>query len=237
MALELVAHAHDGQALDVAVARPATADATAPAVLVFHAWRGRSEHEEERARRLAELGYVAAAVDLYGVGRRAHDATSARNLMMELVDDPPKLRGRIQASFELVRDLDGFDRDRLGAIGFCFGGLCSILAARMGLELRGVVSFHGLLKVGEPLETRPVAKINVQHGQDDPMVPPEDLLAFASEMKRVDADWTLHAYPGVVHAFTNPEAKGDSSVLQYDADADARSWLEMRRFFEDVFTT
>lgn len=237
MALELVPHAHDGQPLDVAVARPSAADAPSPVILVFHAWKGRAEHEEERARRLAELGYVAVAVDLYGVGRRGHDADSCRTLMMELIDDPPKLRGRIQACFELARDLEGVDASRMGAIGFCFGGLCAILSARMGLDLRGVVSFHGLLKVGEPLETRPVAKINVQHGQDDPMVPPADLLAFAEEMKRVDADWTLHAYPGVVHAFTNPEAAGDSSVLKYDADADARSWMEMRRFFADLFST
>ncbi len=237
MALELVPHEHDGQALDVAIARPASADAAPPAVLVFHAWKGRAEHEEARARRIADLGYVAAAVDLYGVGRRGHDADSCRALMMELVGDPPKLRGRIQASFDLVRGLDGVDPDRLGAIGFCFGGLCSLLAARMGLALRGVVSFHGLLKIGEPLETRPVARINVQHGQDDPMVPTEDLAAFAAEMKRIDADWTLHAYPGVVHAFTNPEAPSDSDVLRYDAGADTRSWLEMQRFFADVFTS
>ena len=104
----------------------------------------------------------------------------------------------------------------------------------MGLELRGVVSFHGLLKVGEPLETKPKARILVLHGQDDPMAPPEEVGAFAAEMKRIDADWQLHSYPGVLHAFTNPKANDSDFGTVYDAEADRRSWIAMKRFFEDV---
>ncbi len=234
MRSQLIAHTLGGEDFDIELLRP-EGEGEHPCVLVFHAWKGRGEHEQQRARRLAELGFVAAGVDLYGVGKRGHDTDSARELMMGLLSDPPKLRARIQASFETVRALESVDASRMGAIGFCFGGLCVQIAARMGLDLRGVVSFHGLLKVGQPLETRPKAKLMIQHGQDDPMVPPEDLSAFAAEMKRIDADWVLHAYPGVQHAFTNPAAADTAGGLIYDADADARSWLEMRRFFEDCF--
>jgi dienelactone hydrolase len=133
-----------------------------------------------------------------------------------------------------VRTLDGVDPDRMGAIGFCFGGLCAILMARMGLVLRGVVSFHGLLKIGEHLDAKVRARILVLHGQDDPMVPPSDVGAFAEDMKRANADWQLHAYPGVMHAFTNPKANDAGFGTVYDEDADRRSWFEMTRFFEDV---
>lgn len=224
----------DGE-FDLVVARPDGAGPH-PAVLVCHAWGGRDDFAEERVRRLTELGYSGAAIDLYGVGRRGTDKDSSRALMMELVDDPPLLRRRLRAAYDQVRGLDGIDADRMGAIGFCFGGLCAILLARMGLPLRGVVSFHGLLKLGESLGEPVRARILLEHGQDDPMVPPADIAAFAEEMKRCDAEWTLHAYPGVLHAFTNPKANDPDFGTVYDADADRRSWIQMTRFFADVLT-
>jgi len=123
----------------------------------------------------------------------------------------------------------------MGAIGFCFGGLCAIELARMGAALRGVVSFHGLLKPAEGLDNDIRAKILVLHGQNDPMVPPADVGAFAEEMLRADADWELHSYAGVVHAFTNPAANDESLGTAYDGDADSRSWIAMTRFFADRF--
>ncbi len=105
----------------------------------------------------------------------------------------------------------------------------------MGLPLRGVVSFHGLLRTDATLAEPVHARILVLHGQDDPMVPPADVGAFAEAMKRSNADWELHAYPGVGHAFTNPNARDPANGMAYDADADRRSWREMVRFFEDVF--
>lgn len=233
MQSELVPYTEGGDAFDAFVVRPAQAGPR-PAVLVCHAFGGRDDFAEGRATRLAELGYVGAAIDLYGVGRRGKDRASSQALMMELVSDPARLRRRLAAAFEAVRACAGVDPDRMGAIGFCFGGTCAILAARMGLPLRGVVSFHGLLKIGEKLDAEVRAKILVLHGQDDPMAPPADVGAFAEEMKRVNADWQLHAYPGVVHAFTNPRANDAAFGTVYDEDADRRSWIEMQRFFEDV---
>jgi len=225
---------HDGAPYDVHYVLP-EGDGPHPAVLVCHAWRGRSPFEEERAKQLAELGYVGAAVDLYGVGRRGHDKESCQALMGELVGHPEVLRSRLRRALDEVAALPGVDAGRIAVIGFCFGGLCALLAARMGLPLRGVVSFHGLLKVGGDLLPGPIEpRILVLHGQDDPMVPAEDLAAFAAEMKRVDADWELHAYPGVMHAFTNPEAADPAFGTVYDAEADRRSRRAMERFLGDV---
>lgn len=233
----VLAYGEGDDAFDAFVVRPAGAERHAerhPAVLVCHAWGGRDAFAEDRARKLAELGYVGAAIDLYGIGKRGTDTASCQALMGELLSDPVRLRRRIAAAYEAVRGLPFVDATRMGAIGFCMGGMCAILSARMGLELRGVVSFHGLLKVGEPVAEKVHAKILVQHGQDDPMVPSEDVGAFAAAMRRVDAEWQLHAYPGVVHAFTNPAATSRESGMAYDAYADRQSWLEMTRFFEDL---
>lgn len=234
MTQELVPYSEGDQAFDAFIARPAGAGPR-PTVLICHAWAGRDPFAEAKARALAELGYIGAAIDVYGVGKRGSDPASNEALMMPLVSDPPLLRRRLVAAFEAVRQVPGVDTDKMGAIGFCFGGLCSLLLARLGLPLRGVVSFHGLLKLGPPLETRPKGRILVLHGQDNPMVPPADVGAFAAEMKRVDASWALESYAGVQHAFTNPEANDAQRGLFYDAEADRRSWLAMTRFFGDVF--
>lgn len=233
MKTEIVPYSEAGDAFDAFIARPEGTDPR-PAVMICHAYGGRDAFAEDKARKLAELGYVGAAIDLYGVGKRGTDPASSQALMKVLLDDPPLLRRRLAASFEAVRALEGVDADRIGAIGFCFGGMCAILAARMGLPLRGVVSFHGILKIGEKLDGPVRARILVLHGQDDPMAPPADVGAFAEEMKRLNAEWQLHAYPGVMHSFTNPKANDRSRGTVYDADADRRSWIEMQRFFEDV---
>jgi dienelactone hydrolase len=232
--METFAYEDEGEAFDLAVARP-SGEGPHPVVLVFHAWEGRDAFAEDKARKLAELGYIGAAVDLYGVGKRGTDRESSQKLMLPLVATPAVLRRRIAKVHEVVSALEGVDRGRMGAIGFCFGGTCALLAARMGLPLRGVVSFHGLLKLGERLNERVHARILLQHGQDDPMVPPEDVAGFAEEMKRVRAEWTLHAYPGVMHSFTNPKAKSPELGTVFDADADRASWIGMRQFFADLF--
>lgn len=232
MSERLVPFDADGVACDLFVALP-DGPGPHPAVLVCHAWSGRKDFEEDRARALAALGYVGIGVDLYGIGRRGTDRASCSALMGELTGAPERLRARLAAALTAAQAIDGVDPERVGVIGFCFGGLCALLMARMGLPLRGAVSFHGLLKLGAPLDRRPVAPMLILHGQDDPMVPPEDVGAWAAEMKRIGADWQLHAYPGVVHAFTNPAAADPAFGTVYDADADRRSWRTMRRFFED----
>lgn len=233
MPTENVPYTEGDDAFDAHVVSPEGAGPH-PAVLVCHAFGGRDDFAEDEARKLAELGYVGAAIDVYGVGERGTDRASSQALMKPLIEDPPKLRRRLAAAYQAVRTLDTVDPDRMGAIGFCFGGLCAILTARMGLRLRGVVSFHGLLKIGEKLDEKVHARILVEHGQDDPMVPPSQVGGFAEEMQRLNAEWQLHAYPGVMHSFTNPKANDPDFGTVYDADADRRSRIDMVRFFEDV---
>ena len=229
---ELLPYSVGDAHFDALVVRPA--DEARPAVLVCHAWGGRNDFAEARARELAGLGYVGAAIDVYGVGKRASDPVGARALMSALLADPPELRARLSAAFEAVRGLSFVKSERCAIIGYCFGGMCALLAARMGLPLAGAVSFHGLLEVGEPLDAKVQARIMVQHGQDDPMVPPADVGAFAAHMQTIGAEWQLHAYPGVVHSFTDPRANSPESGSAYDADAARRSWAEMRSFLEEV---
>ena len=230
---ELVAFTHAGTTFDIYIARP-TGAGPHPTVLVFHAFGGRDEFAEKQARRLTELGYLAGAVDLYGLGVRGKDRDSSSQLMDNLLNDPSELRGRIAAAVDAALRVEGVDATRVGAIGFCFGGLCAILGARMGLNLRGVASFHGLLKLLEPLDAKPKARLLVLHGQDDPMVPAEDVAQFSKEMQRIEADWQLHAYSGVVHSFTNPAAQDAELGTVYDPEAQRRSWRAMERFFADV---
>ena len=234
MQTETLPYSEGDAAFDIFVARPVQAGPR-PAVLVCHAWGGRDEFAEGRAKQLAELGYIGAAIDLYGVGRRGSDNASSQALMMELVGSPDLLRRRLAAAYATVRGLKDVDLNQMGAIGFCFGGLCALLMARMGLELRGVVSFHGLLKVGQRLDETVRAQMLILHGQDDPMVPAEDVAAFVEEMKRIHADFRLHAYPGAVHAFTNPKANAREAGMMFHAEAERRSWREMTHFFEEVF--
>lgn len=231
---ETITYDIDGRPYDMVVARP-SAGGPHPAVLIAHAWGGRSELEEAKAEALAELGYVGIAIDLYGVGRRGTDRDANAALMNELLEDPAMFRGRLARAVEEAGRLDGVDAERRAVIGYCFGGLCAILCARMNLPLRGAVSFHGLLKIGETLPGPIAPRILVLHGQDDPMATPEDVGRFAEEMKRVDADWQLHAYPRVVHAFTNPNANDPDFGTVYDAEADRRSWMAMRSFFTEIF--
>lgn len=230
----MISLTHGDQSLDLFIAEP-EGPGPHPTVLVCHAWGGRKDFEEDRARALAELGYVGVAVDLYGVGRRGHDQASSRGLMTELTGNPTLLQERLTRILETVADLPQVDPERISVIGYCFGGLCALLMARMGLPLQGAASFHGLLKF-HPLPARPQARMLILHGQDDPMVPPQDVGLWAAEMQRIGADWTLHAYPGVMHSFTNPTANNPDFGTVYDAQADRRSWASLCHFLEQVFT-
>lgn len=230
----LISYSEGDDAFDAVVVEP-EGDEPRPAVLVCHAWGGRRELDVIKARALAEQGYVAAAVDVYGVGKRGTDQASSAALMTEMLENPDVLRRRLTAAFQAVRTLERVDPGRMGAMGLCFGGLCVQIMARMGLPLRGVASVHGLLKVGEKLEARPKARLLILHGQDDPLVPPEDIATWAEEMKRIDADWEMHSYPKVLHAFSDPGAAQPELGILYDAKADARSWATLLRFLGEVF--
>lgn len=221
--------------LEAYVALPAKLSGKCPAVLVSHAWSGRSDFECEKAEQLAELGYVGIAIDNFGKGVLGNSNEERAELMKPFMDDRGKLRQRLEASINAVANLDAVDTSRMAAIGFCFGGLCVLDIARSGADLRGVVSFHGLFNAAENLPIVPVkASVLALHGNDDPMVPPEKVLSLASELTTAGANWQIHVYGGTMHAFTNPDANAPEHGMMFNPVAADRAWTSMQNFLAEV---
>lgn len=207
-----------------------------PAVLIAHTWAGRDEFVNNKARQLAELGYVAFALDMYGQGTLGTSLEENAALMQPFIDDRQKLQRRIDAALYAVRLLPWVDDSKVAAIGFCFGGLCVLDLARMGADVKGVVSFHGLLNAPEKKADKPAsAKVLALHGHDDPMAPDEMVSAFCQEMTDLQIDWQLHQYGNTVHAFTNPNANNSDMGTVYNGIADKRSWQAMQNFLTEIF--
>jgi dienelactone hydrolase len=222
--------------LEAWVARPTTEAMLRPAVLVCHAWGGRSEFECRKAEQLASLGYVGIALDNYGKGVRGRDNDESAALMTPFIQDRAMLRQRLLAGLAAARALPFVDPERIAVIGFCFGGLCALDLARSGADLRGVVSFHGLFNAPEqlPNAAQIKAKVLALHGHDDPMVPPEAVLQLQQELSAAGVDWQIHAYGGTAHAFTNPQAQAPEHGMQYNEVAARRAWLSMQQFLTEV---
>ncbi|MBT8137183.1 MAG: dienelactone hydrolase family protein [Gammaproteobacteria bacterium] len=215
----------------------ATADpgVARPLVLVAHAWGGQGEQERKKAVALAGLGYAGFAADLYGKGRRGSSAEENQALMTPLVEDRASIVVGMDAALAAARRLEGVDSAAAAAIGFCFGGLCVLDLARSGADIAGVVSFHGLFNAPPQPSAGIRAKVLALHGWDDPMVPPEQVVALAQELTAAGADWQLQAYGNTMHAFTNPGANDRDFGTVYDATADQRSWLAMQNFLAELF--
>lgn len=222
-----------GRTYEAFLAAPDNA-APAPVVLICHAWAGRSDFENRKAQDIAALGYTGVAIDLYGKGVLGSSAEENQALMTPFVEDRAMLQARLKEIISTVRAQPEVDREKIAVIGFCFGGLCVLDIARSGGDVKGVVSFHGLL--GAPGNTgRISAKVLALHGWDDPMAPPADVEAFGKEMTKAGADWQLHAYGQTMHAFTNPAANDPGFGTVYNANADRRSWEAMKNFLAELF--
>ncbi|MEQ1738699.1 MAG: dienelactone hydrolase family protein [Methyloglobulus sp.] len=207
-----------------------------PAVLISHAWGGRDGFVADKARKLAGLGYVGFALDMYGKGVLGADKEENAKLMQPFMADREKLQKRIKTALNAVSLLPWVDDKKIAAIGFCFGGLCVLDLARTGVDIKGVVSFHGLLGVPDNTQGNKIkAKVLALHGRDDPMGLPEQVLAFQEEMTQAGADWQFVSYGHTVHAFTNPVANDPDFGTVYQADADRRSWQAMQNFFAEIF--
>ncbi len=207
-----------------------------PAVLINHTWVGRDDFVAEKAKKIAASGYVGFAVDMYGKGVLGSSAEENAKLMQPFMDNREMLQKRMQAALYAVKLMPWVDDSKVAAIGFCFGGLCALDLSRTGADLKGVVSFHGLL--GAPRNTQNnviKAKILALHGHDDPLVPVEQVLAFEQEMTKAGADWQLHTFGNTMHAFTNPVANNPDFGTVYQPDADRRSWLAMENFLGEIF--
>jgi len=207
-----------------------------PCVLVSHQWSGQSDAERKRAEQLAQLGYVGFAIDVYGKGARGGLLADNSKLMQPFLDDRAMLRRRILAALAAAKNHPMVDPDRVGAIGYCFGGLCVLDLARSAAPgVKGVVSFHGIFHPPNLGEQAPItAKVLILHGYDDPMATPDHVLAIARELTEAKADWQLHAYGHTTHAFTAQGVNAPERGLVYNAAADRRSWIAMKNFFEEV---
>jgi dienelactone hydrolase len=215
-----------------------TAAERRPGVLVFHEGLGLGDFAMARARMLAELGYVAFAADMFGDRRQARNLQEVAKLVGDLRDEPQMLRARGRAALAKLAALPQVDANRIGAIGFCFGGSVVLELARDGADLKAVVSFHGVLATRTPAVSGKLkASVLVCTGADDPLAPLEQIKAFEDEMRAADVrDWQVISYGNTLHGFTNPAA--DGSMLRtalYSEQADRRAWASMRSLFDEVF--
>jgi len=211
-----------------------------PAVLVVHEWWGHNEYARKRARMLAELGYTALAVDMYGEGKQATHPKDAGMFAAEVSKNMPVAKARFEAGMDVLRKNATVNADEMAAIGYCFGGGVVLNMARMGADLKGVASFHGSLGTSEPAQPGKIkARIISFTGEADPMISADKVAAFEQEMKAAGADFYVVTYPDAKHAFTNPEAdelgKKFNIPLAYDAHADKDSWHKMTLFLREVF--
>jgi len=208
-----------------------------PGVLVAHDVFGLGEDPKRRARMLAELGYVALAIDMYGDGKQPKDIQEGMGLLMGLMNDRAALRRRVQAASDALAKRAEVDSRKLAAIGYCFGGAVVLELARSGADVAGVVSFHGALNSPNPADAKNIkAKVLVCHGAEDPIVPPPEVDAFIKEMRESGCDWEFISYGNTLHSFTNPAVDGmNNPAAKYNETSDKRSWKAMRDFFDEIF--
>lgn len=214
---------------------------TRPVILVLPEWWGVNDYVKSRARQLAELGYLAMAVDMFGNGKTVDSPATAGALIQPFYEHPQMTLNRLQAAIAKIKTLPQADTSQIAAIGYCFGGGILLNSARLGLDVDGAVSFHGTLN-GTPVKKELLkAKILVCHGAADPFVPEDQVMAFKKSMDSINADYTFKAYPDAKHAFTNPNAtemgKKFNIPIAYNAAADSASWKDMKTFFGNLFTT
>ena len=236
---ETVSYTIDSLAMKSYVVYDDNMEGKRPAVLVIHEWWGLNDYTKRRARMLAELGYIAMAVDMYGNDRMGNDPGAAQNLAMPYYNHPDMAKKIFDAALEQFKKNPVVDPDKIAGMGYCFGGGIMLNLAKMGEPLKGVVSFHGGL-VGTPADKDLTkAEILVCHGEADPFVPKEQVDMFKKQMDSIGKSYTFKAYPGALHAFTNPDAtelgKKFNLPIAYNAAADTASWNDMKEFFGKIF--
>lgn len=210
-----------------------------PGVLVVHEWWGHNDYARRRARMLAELGYTAFSLDMYGDGKVANHPDDARAFMEEVAGNMEVGQQRFEAALDLLKNHETTDPERVAAIGYCFGGGVVLAMARQGLDLDGVVSFHGLSAEASTEPGSVKARVLACIGDSDPFIPSETVEAFKQEMESAQVDYELMVFEGVQHSFTSPEADSMGALfempLAYDAEADQQSWDQMQAFFKEIF--
>lgn len=214
-----------------------------PGIIIAHAWRGLDEFAKKKARELVQLGYAAFAADIYGNGKKAHSDEEAMELMSPLFLNRALLQERLQGAYQALQQCTLCNPAKIGAIGFCFGGLAVIELLRSGTPIKGAVSFHGVFgnKLGNQIaNTQPIASeiqgsVLILHGNDDPLVTSEDIISLKNEFSNAKIDWQMHIYSETSHAFTNPIASDIEHGLVFNKRSAERSWIAMQDFFKELF--
>ncbi len=235
-----VEYAADGVVMKGYLAFDAGREGKRPGILVVHEWWGHNQYARRRARMLAELGYTALAVDMYGDGKQAAHPDDAGKFATEVMQNLDAARARFEAALTLLQGHHTVDPDQIAAIGYCFGGGVVLHMARLGLDLDGVVSFHGSYATQHPAQPGQVkAAVLVCHGEADRFVTPEQIDALKKEMVDAGVDFQFISYPGALHSFTNPAADSLGQKfnlpIAYNQEADEKSWSDMQAFFKRLF--
>lgn len=228
--------AKDGTVLEGYVAYDDAAKKPRPGILIIHDWMGLGKFARQKADKLAAMGYVAFAADIYGKGVRPAKAEAAGKLATKYKMNRPLLRARARAAYDALHARPETNPKKTVVMGYCFGGTTALELARSGAKLSGVVSFHGGLDAPLPAQAGAIPEpVLVLHGADDPFVPPPEVKAFKLEMQAANVNVEFIEYPGAVHAFTNPAAGHDNRAgAAYNAEADKASWQEFKRFLRSV---
>lgn len=211
-----------------------------PGVIIVHEWWGVTDYPKKRAEMLAKLGYVALAADMFGDGKVADNPTDAQKYAGESMKDMAVLKAKFLAAVEVLKKNEHVDPTRIAAIGYCYGGGVVLNMARAGVDLKGIVSFHGSVATAQPAQKGQVkAKILVCNGGADKFVSKKDINSFKQEMKNAGVDFKFISYKGALHAFTNPAAtelgKKFNMPIAYNEKGDMGSWREMKKFFKKIF--
>ena len=234
MNTQLVAYEVNGEKYEGLHVKPNTKNA--PCILIAHTWAGRDDFVEGIATKLAEDGFNAFAIDMYGNGKTGESNEENQSMMQPLLDDRNNLSQIIVGAYNAAKNLEGIDDTNIAIMGYCFGGLVSLDLARSGVDLKGAVSFHGFLSGSKDLEDKKInAKLLVLHGHLDPMVGQDQIDSFSKEMNEKKVDWQLHSFGNAMHAFTNPDANDPSFGTVYSEDANKRSWKIFKDFLIEIF--
>ncbi|HSC34100.1 MAG TPA: dienelactone hydrolase family protein [Thermodesulfobacteriota bacterium] len=237
---ETVEYKADGTVLKGYIAYDDSIKGQRPGVLIVHEWWGLNDYAKKRADMLAGLGYTALAVDMYGEGKSTKHAEDAQKFMTEVMSNMDVAQKRFKAAMDLLKAQPTVNPEDTASIGYCFGGGVVLYMASIGTDLDGAVSFHGSVGAASKPEPGSVkAKILVFTGGADPLVPLEQVEVFKKQMDEANADYEVVVYPGLKHSFTNPDAdeygKSNNLPLEYNKEADEKSWEQMQEFLKTVF--
>jgi dienelactone hydrolase len=237
MKTEQIEYKQGDTALQGYIAYDDASEGKRPGVIVVHEWWGHNQHARNQAERLAKLGYVGFAIDMYGKGKLATHPTDAREMATAVRSNPQLATDRFMAAYNYITKHPKVDAERIGATGYCFGGSIILAMARRGVDIDALATFHSALTPIEPSTGKPIkTKILICHGGDDAFIPQADIDAFKKEMADAKADYEFLVLAGAKHSFTNPDAdKAGVDGLAYNADADTKSWEAMTALFKKVF--